>query len=475
MKGPAVSQTAAPPAAPAPLDRTARTVIAVVVLGMITTVLDATIVSVATDRLAAEFAVPLTTVQWVMTGYLLAFTATIPLSGWAMDRYGARRVWLTAVGVFTAGSLLCGLAWSAPSLIGFRVLQGAGAGLVSPVGMAMVARAVGPQRMGRAMAVVGIPMMLGPILGPVIGGVLVDSVDWRWIFLVNIPVGLACLAWSVRALADERGAGRERLDVLGLALLSPGLVALAYGVTSVAARSHSTTAVAGGIGVGVLLLAAFVAHALRASRPLVELRHLANRGFATATAVQFLAVGVLTGAGFLLPLYHLVARSESELSTGLLLVPQGVGAALAMALTGRLVDRGRGRTVVVAGIGLLALGFLGYTSVGRSPGQLYLGIALFAIGLGAGCIFAPTSAAAYAALDRAAIPRATTTMSIAQRTGGVVATAVFATVLQHHLDATRRPGDAFGATFWWPLGLALAAVVPALLLPRPTPHEGAHR
>lgn len=468
-----MSQTATRPAV-VPLDRTARTVIAVVVLGMITTVLDATIVSVATDRLAGEFSVPLTTIQWVMTGYLLAFTAAIPLSGWATDRYGARRVWLVAVGVFTAGSLLCGLAWSAPSLIGFRVLQGAGAGLVSPVGIAMVARAVGPQRMGRAMAVVGIPMMLGPILGPVLGGVLIDSVDWRWIFLVNIPVGLACSAWSVRALADERGTGRERLDVLGLALLSPGLVALAYGVTSLAAASGSRLAVIGGIGGGTVLLTAFVGHALRTERPLVELRHLANRGFATATAVQLLAVGVLTGAGFLLPLYHLVARGEDELTTGLLLVPQGVGAALAMALTGRLVDRGRGRTVVLTGVGLLSTGFLGYTTVGSDPSQVLLGAALFAIGLGAGCIFAPTSAAAYAALDRAAIPRATTTMSIAQRTGGVVATAVFATVLQHHLDGSTAPGDAFGATFWWPLAVAGLALVPALLLPTPR-REGADR
>ncbi|KAB2809023.1 DHA2 family efflux MFS transporter permease subunit [Pimelobacter simplex] len=468
-----MTSTTAPPAV-APLDRTARTVIAVVVLGMITTVLDATIVSVATDRLAGEFAVPLTTVQWVMTGYLLTFTATIPLSGWAMDRYGARRVWLTAVAVFTAGSLLCGLAWSAPSLIGFRVLQGAGAGLVSPVGIAMVARAVGPQRMGRAMAVVGIPMMLGPILGPVVGGVLVDSVDWRWIFLVNLPVGLACLAWSVRALADDRGTGRERLDVLGLALLSPGLVALAYGVTSLAAASGSRLSVAGGIGGGTVLLAAFVAHALRAERPLVELRHLAHRGFATATAVQLLAVGVLTGAGFLLPLYHLVARGESELATGLLLVPQGVGAALAMALTGRLVDRGHGRAVVLGGVGLLGAGFLGYTTVGSDPSQVFLAVALLAIGLGAGCIFAPTSAAAYAAVDRSAIARATTTMSIAQRTGGVVATAVFATVLQHHLDGSTAPGEAFGATFWWPLAVAGLALVPALLLPT-SRREGAHR
>jgi EmrB/QacA subfamily drug resistance transporter len=457
-----------------PLDRAARTVIAVVVLGMITTVLDATIVSVATERLATGFAVPLTTVQWVMTGYLLAFTAAIPVTGWAVDRYGARPVWLSAVGLFTAGSLLCGLAWSAESLIAFRVLQGLGAGMVSPVGITMVARAVGQHRMGRAMAVVGIPMMLGPILGPVIGGVLVDTVDWRWIFLFNLPIGLACIAWSLRVIAREPGHGRERLDALGLALLSPGLVALVYGVTSVTDADIGADAVAG-IGGGVLLLGAFAIHALRAERPLVDLGHFRSRGFATATSVQFLTVGVLTGAMVLLPLYYLVARGESELVTGLLLVPQGVGAALAMATTGKLVDRGRGRTVVLGGLAVLVIGFLGYTRVGSEPPTAVLLAALFAIGVGAGCIFAPTSAAAYAALDRAAIPRATTTMSIVQRAGGAVATAVFAVVLQNHVSGTTDPAGAFAVSFWWPLAVAVVAFVPALLLPAPHHEEkGAH-
>ena len=464
-----MTQTSAPTAgAPAePLGRTARAVIAVVVLGMITTVLDATIVSVATERLATGFDVPLTTVQWVMTGYLLSFTAAIPVTGWAVDRYGARPVWLTAVGVFTAGSLLCGLAWSADSLIAFRVLQGLGAGMVSPVGITMVARAVGQHRMGRAMAVVGIPMMLGPILGPVVGGLLVDTVDWRWIFFLNLPIGVVCLAWSLRVVAGEPGRRTERLDVVGLALLSPGLVALVYGVTSVTGDSEIGGDVIAGLGLGAALVVAFVVHAARADRPLVDLSHFRHPGFATATAVQFLTVGVLTGGMFLLPLYYLLARDQSELATGLLLVPQGVGAALAMALTGKLVDRGRGRTVATSGTVLLALGFLGYTQVGHDPALAVLLPVLFAIGLGAGCIFAPTSAAAYAAIDHRAIPRATATMSIAQRTGGVVATAVFAVALQNHLAGSTDPGAAFGASFWWPLAIAVLAVVPAVLLPAP--------
>jgi EmrB/QacA subfamily drug resistance transporter len=319
--------------------------------------------------------------------------------------------------------------------------------------------------MGRAMAVVGIPMMLGPILGPVVGGVLVDTVDWRWIFFINLPIGLACLVLSQRALAREPGRRRARLDVLGLALLSPGLVALVYGVTSLAGDGELGSDVLVGCGAGLVLLVGFVVHALRAREPLVDLGLLRQRGFATAATTQLLVVGVLTGAMFLLPLYYLVARGESELTTGLLLVPQGVGAAAAMAATGRLVDRGRGRAVVIGGIVALVTGFLGYTQVAGLSSPAVLMPALLLVGVGAGCIFAPTSAAAYAALERSAIPRATTTLSIAQRTGGAVATAVFAVVLQDRLASAPDPATAFGAAFWWPLTLAALAVVPALLLP----------
>jgi EmrB/QacA subfamily drug resistance transporter len=464
------TRPAGSPAPSEPLDRAARTAIVVVVLGMITTVLDATIVSVALDRLADGFDVSLTTVQWVMTGFLLAFTAAIPVTGWAVDRFGSKPVWLAAVGLFTGGSLLCGVAWSAESLIAFRVLQGVGAGMVSPVGVTIVAQAVGQHRMGRAMAVVGIPMMLGPILGPVVGGVLVDTVDWRWIFFINLPIGLACLALSQRVLARQPGRRRARLDVRGLALLSPGLVALVYGVTSLAGDGELGADVLVGCGAGLVLIAVFAVHAMRAPEPLVDLRLLKERGFATAAAVQFLTVGVLTGAMFLLPLYYLVARGESELATGLLLVPQGVGAAAAMAATGRLVDRGHGRAVVIGGIVALVTGFLAFTRVADVSSAAVLLPALFVVGVGAGCIFAPTSAAAYASIERTAIPRATTTLSIAQRTGGAVATAVFAVVLQDQLRSA-RPDAAFGTAFWWPLALAALALFPALLVPKARPKE----
>src|SRR3954468_10308202 len=172
------------------LDRHVAAIAAVVVIGAIMSILDTTIVNIALDALARELHSSLDSVQWVATGYLLSLALVIPLTGWASERFGARRVWLVSVALFTLGSVACGFAWSLGSLIVFRVLQGAGGGMIMPVGMIMLAQAAGPQRMGRLMSVVGVPMLLAPVVGAAIGGLIVYVFSWRWIFFVNLPIGL---------------------------------------------------------------------------------------------------------------------------------------------------------------------------------------------------------------------------------------------------------------------------------------------
>src|SRR3978361_1054608 len=171
-----------------PLGREVWIVSAVVVIGVIMSILDTTIVNVALETLSRELHAPLNTIQWVATGYLLALATVIPLTGWMTERFGSKRIWMISVSLFGLGSALCGLAWSAESLIFFRVLQGFGGGMIMPVGMALLAQTAGPSRVGRVMSVVVVPSLLGPVLGPVIGGVIVDSVSWRWIFYVNVPI-----------------------------------------------------------------------------------------------------------------------------------------------------------------------------------------------------------------------------------------------------------------------------------------------
>src|SRR3954451_10270176 len=212
------------------LDRRLLAISSVVVLGAIMSILDTTVVNVAINTLARDFNTELSTIQWIVTGYTLALATVIPITGWAADRFGTKRLYMLSIGLFVAGSALSGAAWSAESLILFRILQGLGGGMLMPCGMTILTRAAGPQRVGRVMAIMGVPMLLGPILGPILGGWLVDDVSWRWIFFINLPIGAFALFLSLRVLPKDEPQPSERLDVLGLVLLSPGLALMIYGL-----------------------------------------------------------------------------------------------------------------------------------------------------------------------------------------------------------------------------------------------------
>src|SRR6266536_76203 len=254
---------------------------AVVILGTIMTVLDLTVVNVAIPTLGADFKTSIPAIQWVMTGYMLAFATVIPLTGWASERFGAKRVWLAALLVFLAGSVLAGAAWSIGPLIAFRVLQGLGAGMILPVGQTILAQAAGPQRMGRVMSVIGVPMLLAPVLGPVLGGLIVEQVSWRWIFFINLPVGVAAVLAAQRLLPEAKPQLGERLDLRGLFLLSPGISLFLYGLAEAGNQggfdNRRTIAAA---AIGLALVGLFVWHAsVRGKDALIDLSLFLRRGF----------------------------------------------------------------------------------------------------------------------------------------------------------------------------------------------------
>jgi EmrB/QacA subfamily drug resistance transporter len=269
------------------LDRELLVLGGVVVIGMILAILDATIVNVAIPTLGDDFHASISTIQWVMTGYLLAFASVIPLTGWASERFGAKRVWIASLLLFLAGSALAGAAWSIDTLIVFRVIQGFGAGLIMPVGQTILAQAAGPQRIGRVMSVIGVPMLLGPIFGPVIGGAIVDQVSWRWIFFVNMPVGLAALLLAWRLLPEYSPRLGQRLDLRGLALLSPGLAIFVYGMSEAGAAGGFGGRALAGIALGLALVTVFVWYAWRRGRAaLIDVSLFARRGFAAAAGTN---------------------------------------------------------------------------------------------------------------------------------------------------------------------------------------------
>src|SRR3954452_14384351 len=482
MASPASAPTA--PAEDTGLDRGLMMVAWVVVLGAIMSILDVTVVNVAINTLAREFHTTLPTIQWVATGYTLALATVIPLTGWAADRFGTKRLYLMSISLFVCGSMLSGLAWSAGSLIFFRILQGFGGGMLMPLGMTILTRAAGPHRVGRVMAVIGVPMLLGPIFGPILGGWLVDSFSWRWIFFINVPIAVAALTMAFRVLPRDVPQPAHKLDLVGVLLLSPSLAAIIFGL----AKSGQS----GGFGhpevlvpviAGLLGLAAFIWHALRApDTALIDLRLFSNRTFSASMATLMLMVIAVFGGMLLVPLYFQAVRGESALSTGLLLAPQGFGAMITMPIAGRLVDRtGTGRIVPV-GLVIVGLSFLGLTQLSGDTSYVLISALLFVQGLGMGATMMPTFSGAMQTLRRAAIARASTTLNINQQVGASIGTAVLSVILANELAdkvggqggigaaigrgprAADAMAEAFGATFWWALGLVVVAFVVALAL-----------
>ncbi|MFS8203801.1 MDR family MFS transporter [Streptomyces sp. CWNU-52B] len=457
-------------AGPPVTDRRLNLISLVLALGVFTTLLDTTIVNIALDHLQTGFHASVARTQWVATGYLLAFVAVIPVSGWLSERFGARNAWMFAVGVFLGGSILCGLAGSLPALIAFRVVQGIGGGMVMPITLSIATRAAGPDRIQRATAAVALPGLLGPVLGSVLGGAVLQSLSWRWLFFLNVPVCLAALALGRTLLPAAAKVRGHRLDVLGLLLLTPAVVAVAYGISEVSGQDGFAAVGAWlPLVVGAVLLAAFTVHSLRSRRPaLLDVRVFARRSFGLGSVITF-AGGFSTYAlSFLLPLFYQQVRGETVLHTGLLLSTQGLGTMFFVVAVRKVAARFDSRFVIAAGALLTMAGTVPFALADTHGGTAFLLAGQFAQGLGFAATTFPVMALALADLSHDETPRGSAAFSVVQRVGAPFGVAVVAVVLQNLLDGATTEADglsAFTGTFWWICGLSAVPLLPALFVP----------
>jgi EmrB/QacA subfamily drug resistance transporter len=367
--------------------------------------------------------------------------------------------------------------------------------MLMPLGMTIMTRAAGPERVGRVMAVLGVPMLLGPIAGPILGGWLIEAATWPWIFLINLPIGVIAFIFASIVLPKDQPHPSETFDFLGMLLLSPGLAAFLYGVSSIPeAGTIADPEVLIPAVIGLALIVFFVFHALRKDHPLIDLRLFKNRNLTVSVITISMFIVAFMGAMLLLPSYFLQVRGQDTLSTGLLMAPQGLGAMLTMPIAGRLTDKTGPGKLVLVGIVLISAGMSVYTQVGAdTPYPLLLG-ALFVMGMGMGCTMMPIMSAALATLKDAQIARGSTLMNIVQQAGGSIGTAVMSVVLtnlvkndqvagtflavkQGAVPAEQVPpqvlaagpaalADAFGSTYVLAVTLVALCLIPALFLPR---------
>jgi EmrB/QacA subfamily drug resistance transporter len=489
------STVPAPAAADDKLDKGVLKVAGVVVLGAVMAILDVTVVSVALPTFQRDFHATYATVAWTMTAYTLALATVIPVTGWAADRFGTKRLYMASIVMFVGGSALCSMAWDIGPLIGFRVLQGLGGGMLMPLGMTIMTRAAGPERVGRVMAVLGVPMLLGPIGGPILGGWLIEAASWHWIFLINVPIGLIAFICALRVLPKDEPHPSESFDFLGMVLLSPGLALFLYGVSSIPGEGTVAAAkvLIPGL-IGLALVVAFVFHALRKEHALIDLGLFGNRNLTVAVVTMTLFSIAFMGSMLLFPSYFLQVRGETTLNAGLLLAPQGFGAMLTMPVSGKLTDKIGPGKLVLSGIVIIAAGMAVFTQITATSSYALLLGALFVMGLGMGMTMMPIMSAALASLVDHQIARGSTMMNIVQQTAGSIGTATMSVILTNQVLGSKAataysavtqgqvPADkvppavlsagrsalahAFGHTYVVGLVLIVLCIVPALFLPR---------
>jgi EmrB/QacA subfamily drug resistance transporter len=445
----------------------------IIIVGGLAVIFDTTIVSVALHTLSVQLHTPVTTIQWVSTGYLLALGIAVPLSTWGLQRFGGKRLWMFSVAVFLVGSIGSSLAWNVGSLIGWRVVQGIGGGLMLPLMTTLIFQAAGGKSLGKLVTYIGLPALLGPILGPLIGGAILTHLSWRFMFWVNVPfcvIGIL-LAWRYLHIdapaRPGRPAGRPRLDVPGLLLVAPGTSVVLLGLANAGiAVGFAHLDVIIPLVAGVALLAAFTGYALRKSHPLVEVRLLARRPVGSASAVLFFSGFSLYGALLLLPLFYQDVRGATALAAGAMLVPQGIGTLLSRTVLGSNIDRFGSRVIALAGFAVVAAATVPFAQAGPHTSEWLLAVWMVIRGFGLGAVTMPVMVASYIGLDKQQIPHSSVLTRTAQQIGGSFGTAVLAVILEGAIAAHPAAlADAFHVAFWWSAGFSAVAVLLALWLP----------
>jgi EmrB/QacA subfamily drug resistance transporter len=406
----------------------------VVILGVFMSILDQTIVNIAIPRLQTAFGADVHEVQWVLTAYIVAQGVAVPTAAYFADTLGIKRFYIISLALFTLGSALCGLAWSLPILIVFRVLQGLGGAALFPLSITLLFREFPPQERGTAMGFFGVPALLAPAIGPTLGGYLVTFVGWQSIFFINVPIGITAIILSIFFIREYRPEGQIRFDPVGFVFVSLGLVALLYGLSSASTDGWGSSTVIGFLSVGLLSLAIFVVAELiianRGGQPLLDLRLFANGPFRTSQIASFFVIFSLFGGLFLFPLYLQNIRGLSAFQSGLILLPQALAAMVSVIIGGRLVDRIGVRAVMIPGLLILALATWQLTSLSVNSSYGWLQLMFVLRGIALGLTVQPLTVAMMTEISPRQLAQASSLSTVNRAVASSFGIALLATIVQ---------------------------------------------
>ena len=402
----------------------------VFVAAMFMSIMDVTIVNVALPTIGHDFHTRPTAVDGISIAFLVSLAVFIPASGWLGDRFGGRRVLLSAIVVFTCASALCGLATSIGELVAFRVLQGVGGGMLAPVGMAMLFRAFPPEERIRASSILVVPTAFAPALGPVLGGLLVTDLSWRWVFFVNVPIGIAALVFGLLFLHQRTEVKRTRFDLPGFLLSGLGLGAFMYGFSEGPIDGWGTTQVLATLAAGLVLLAVMVRVELRAKDPIVALRLMGNRLFRSSNAVMVLASIGFLGVLYAISLYYQDGRGLTALGSGLSTFPEAIGVMCGSQLATRVIYPRLGpRRHVSGGLAGVAVSIGLLSLLGAGTSLWWARLLMFTLGLAMANVFVPVQAISFATISAADTGKGSTMFNAMRQLGGAVGVALLTTAV----------------------------------------------
>lgn len=411
-------------------------VMVVYIAGLVMTIIDGTVVNVALPTLADEFDVPSTDIEWIAIVYLLSLAAVIPVAGWLGDRYGTKRMFVVSLGTFVAASLLCGLAQDLPQLLVFRVLQGVGGGLITPIGSAMLFRAFPLSERSTASVGVLSVAVVAPAIGPVLGGVIVDNISWRWIFLINIPIGAVAVALAVLWLREETQETPGRFDAAGFVLSAAGVSLLIYALSTGPENGWGSAAVLGPALLGAAAMVALVVVELRHELPMLKLRLFTDRLFRSVNVASSMVYAGFFGWIFVLPLYMQTLRGFSATQSGLVQAPQAVAIFIVSNLLGKRLYQAVGpRRLMIVGSAVTAMATASFALFDLDTPLWMIGGGSFLRGASVGMVFVSIQTAVYATISNADTGRAASVFNTQRQIAFASGVALAATVVAARVSA----------------------------------------
>lgn len=434
--------------------------------------LDSTMVNIAINQLSNHFNSPLSVVQWTITGFVLAMGVAVPISGWLVNYFSGKKVYFWAEIAFGITSLLSGMSWSIESLIAFRILQGLASGIIMPLFITLLVDSVGSSRIGRIMAIVGVPMTLSPMVGPIIGGLLVQYTSWRYIFFINIPIAIVSSILLIQKIPNIAPKDRNnKLDWIGVLLLALISSTIVYGVVKASDYGNFTNLTTiSYVCLGILLTGCYVLHAIiRHDKVILPLHLFKSVNFSGSMIGTLLAGFITTGPMILLPLFFQDIRGESAIMAAVSLIPQSIGMLISRGIIGRLIDSIGPRIVSIAGVFITIIGTIPFVFFDSHTNYWLIALTMFARGIGGAAVKTATQADAFIGISKIDTASASLSSNLFQQVGSAFGSAFLATVVasfitNHHVNSITSLNNAYQNGFMWSAIMAIIIIAPSFML-----------